>query len=229
MALMGTAMLVTWTEVPARIERDYNEWYNREHLDERVALPGFTRARRYVSAAGQRRPKYFATYEALSIAALTSPEYLARLANQTPWSQRIMARFTRFHRLTPRITVDRTSDGFGGAVAVMRFFPKPGRESALRAWIGEDVLPAAAKAPCMLGGFLGENDLEAANAPAKARGVSFPQAAEAEWLLLFEGADLDAVKSAQARFAAVTKLVRHGARAPVFAACYRLLFGAARR
>eukprot|EP01036_Dinobryon_divergens_P048149 gene48149-64611_t len=49
MALLGKGMLITLTEVSARDERDYNEWYNREHIDERMNLPGFHRARRYVA------------------------------------------------------------------------------------------------------------------------------------------------------------------------------------
>ena len=49
MALRGKGMLVVFTEVKSRHERDFNEWYNREHIDERVNLPGFHRARRYVA------------------------------------------------------------------------------------------------------------------------------------------------------------------------------------
>ena len=57
--LTGKGMLITLTEVKARDEREFNEWYNREHIDERVDLPGFRRARRYVAVKGD--PKYFAT------------------------------------------------------------------------------------------------------------------------------------------------------------------------
>ena len=46
MALRGKGMLIVFTEVKPRDERDFNEWYNREHIDERVNLPGFHRARR---------------------------------------------------------------------------------------------------------------------------------------------------------------------------------------
>jgi hypothetical protein len=49
MGLRGKGMLITFTEVDPADELDFNEWYNREHIDERVALPGFRRARRYVA------------------------------------------------------------------------------------------------------------------------------------------------------------------------------------
>ena len=61
MPLHGKGMLIVFNEVKARDERDFNEWYNREHIDERVNLPGFHRARRYIAVRGS--PKYLATYE----------------------------------------------------------------------------------------------------------------------------------------------------------------------
>ena len=55
MALRGKGMLITVTDVRDRDERDFNEWYNREHIDERVNLPGFRRARRYKAIVGEPR------------------------------------------------------------------------------------------------------------------------------------------------------------------------------
>ena len=66
MALLGDGVLLTFTEVPEAREEDFNEWYNREHLDERVGMPGFRRARRYIAVEGgatDGTPKYFASYE----------------------------------------------------------------------------------------------------------------------------------------------------------------------
>src|SRR6266849_5773305 len=101
MGLRGKGMLITWTEVKAAHEKDFNEWYNREHLNERVGLPGFRRARRYVAVKAD--PKYFATYECSKVGDLADPGYLKLLANQTPWSQRNMKRMTKFRRMTLRI------------------------------------------------------------------------------------------------------------------------------
>ena len=36
MAFLGKGMLVTFTEVAPDLEDEFNEWYNREHIDERV-------------------------------------------------------------------------------------------------------------------------------------------------------------------------------------------------
>src|SRR5260370_26484644 len=97
MPLHGKGMLIVYTEVKARDERDFNEWYNREHIDERVNLPGFHRARRYVDV--RRTPKYLATYECDSVGDLAPPGYLALLASQTPRPHAVLARFTQFNRM----------------------------------------------------------------------------------------------------------------------------------
>ena len=38
MPLLGHGMLMTFTEVPDDVEQDFNEWYNREHIDERTPV-----------------------------------------------------------------------------------------------------------------------------------------------------------------------------------------------
>ena len=106
MALRGKGILIVFTAVRTRDERDLNEWYNREHIDERIALPGFSRARRYVAATGNAtggEPKYLATYECGAVGDLAAPRYLKRLAVPTGWTRRVTGRFTSFHRLAMRI------------------------------------------------------------------------------------------------------------------------------
>jgi len=188
MALLGKGMLVTFTEVPARVEVDFNEWYNREHIGERANMPGFRRARRYIGPKAS--PKYFATYETRRVQDLAAPGYLARLADQSPWSKRVMAKFSKFERLTLRITVDLTT-GMGGGVAILRCFPDPAGQTAFRRWLQDVALPRMIAAPGMVGGFLGENDLEVANAPARAGG-GYPAASDQEWLILLEAAEAKA-------------------------------------
>jgi hypothetical protein len=46
MPLHGKGMLIVFNEVKARDERDFNEWYNREHMPERIlGVPVLTNAR----------------------------------------------------------------------------------------------------------------------------------------------------------------------------------------
>jgi len=148
MPLRGKGMLVVYSEVKSLHERDFNEWYNREHVDERLGMPGFQRARRWVAVKGS--PKYLATYECDTVGDLATPGYLALLANQTPWTQAVMARFTQFHRLALRVQVD-LAHGVGGAVAAVRFVPDPRERKALAAWLQETALPKAIARPGLVG------------------------------------------------------------------------------
>src|SRR6185437_8812810 len=192
MALRGKGMLVVFNEVKLRDERDFNEWYNREHIDERVNLPGFHRARRYVAQRGS--PKYLATYECNIVNDLATPGYLALLANQTPWSQAVMARFTHFNRMTVRVQID-LAHGIGGAITTVRFAPDPARRRELLTWL-RDTLPRAVQRPGMVGAAAAENDLEIANAPVQQKSMDHPKADEIEWLVLLEGAEMAATSAA---------------------------------
>ena len=119
MPLLGSGMLMTFTEVPDEHEQDFNEWYNREHIDERTQLPGFLRSRRYVACEGTVSPKYVAWYETSDVSDLGAPGYMALLADQTPWSKRVMGQFSLFQRLTLRVTVDRGDETWRGNVGVV--------------------------------------------------------------------------------------------------------------
>ncbi len=221
-ALRGKGMLITVTDVRDRDERDFNEWYNREHIDERVNLPGFRRARRYKAVEG--KPRYFATYECSKVGDLATPGYLRLLANQTPWSQRVMARFTHFDRLTLRIQTDQTH-GSGGALSCVRFVPDPAKRTALLAWLREDALPRASARAGMSGAAAGMNDLDVANAPARGQNADYPRATEIEWAILLEGMDPDATAAAAHAIFKAAALKPFGVAAPPSIGTYRLLFG----
>ena len=69
---------------PAADERDFNRWYDREHVEERVRIPGFLSGARYFSLEGGR--KYLGLYLTRSLDAFTSDAYRAAFQRQTPWS-----------------------------------------------------------------------------------------------------------------------------------------------
>lgn len=226
MALLGGGVLLTFTEVPAEVEEDFNEWYNREHIDERVDMPGFLRARRYKAING--RPKYFATYETTQVENLAAPEYLARLADQSAWSKRVMAQFSLFHRMTCHISAD-FGHGVGGVLTLIRFFPDEEVKAPLRQWLCETGLPALVARPGLLGGSLLENDLEVSNAPALKRGVKdFPVVSAQEWAILVDGAEAGPTAAAANALLGPDVLAEHGVAGEVQFATYQLLFGVAR-
>jgi hypothetical protein len=90
---MNRGLLLTLTQPPPAMEEEFNAWYDEEHLPERLAIPGFRSARRWVSGR-----TYLATYELDSAKVLQSPAYLARFNNQTPWSKRCLGKLVLFKR-----------------------------------------------------------------------------------------------------------------------------------
>lgn len=90
---MKRGLLLTLTEPPPAMEEEFNAWYDTEHIPERLAIPGFRSARRWVADR-----TYLATYELDSAKVLQSPAYLARFQNQTPWSRRCLGKLVVFKR-----------------------------------------------------------------------------------------------------------------------------------
>ena len=82
MPLAGKGMLLTSMNIEPSDEAEFNRWYDREHLEERVAIPGFLEARRYVAHEGN--PKYLSLYSTETFEVLDSPAYLLRLRTRPP-------------------------------------------------------------------------------------------------------------------------------------------------
>jgi hypothetical protein len=91
-AKSAKSLLLVMVDVAPDHEEELNRWYDREHIPERMAIPGFVRARRFVALEG--RPKYLALYDLESADVLKSKEYRYRL-NQgaTEWTRKIQAMF----------------------------------------------------------------------------------------------------------------------------------------
>lgn len=94
MSQMGLLFVIS--EPTPAMEEELNEWYDREHIPERLAIDGFVSALRFTSADRPRR--YLALYDLTHVGALHTPEYRAFAGeNFTPWTKRVVSRakFTR--------------------------------------------------------------------------------------------------------------------------------------
>ena len=70
-------------------EAEFEEWFQHEHLAERLAVPGFLLGRRYEAVSGQ--PRYFNLYLTQSADVLKSAAYIERLNHPTPMTHKIMS------------------------------------------------------------------------------------------------------------------------------------------
>lgn len=140
MALCTDAAMVLFYDI-AGDTADHDDWHTYEHLHERLSIPGFVRATRWVATAAA--PRYLVIYEVDNVEVATSADYLARLNDPSAWTSSMMGRFRGMIRGFAGVVA---SSGFGlGAHAVaMRFTPRAGREQAMREHLAREALPAAA-------------------------------------------------------------------------------------
>jgi len=192
MPLAGKGMLLTSMDIDPADEADFNRWYDREHLEERVAIQGFNEARRYVARVGS--PKYLCLYSTETIDVLDSPAYRARLANPTDWSKRSMAQFKNMIRAVARITVSR-GQGRGAVLGIVRLRPQTGQDEALRAELNKRLDPAT------LDGIISMHLIES-DAGLSGPTAEIPSAStgSGDWYVLIDGTNASAVSSMLARF-----------------------------
>jgi hypothetical protein len=110
------AELLVWTDVDPAHEEEFNRWYDREHMAERVGIPGFRWGRRYRAAAGGRR--YLALYRTEGLATFRSAEYQQAFERQTAWSVTNLARMQDPVRRVAEVVLA-TGEGTGGALALL--------------------------------------------------------------------------------------------------------------
>jgi hypothetical protein len=189
MPLAGKGMLLTSMDIDPSDEAEFNRWYDREHLEERVAIDGFLEARRYIAHDG--RPKYLSLYSTETFDILDSPAYRTALANQTDWSRRNIARFKNMIRAVARITISR-GQGRGVALGIVRLRPIAGGEDRLREALRETLDPE--KSDGIISMHLIESD------PALSRPISDNPSASipgaGDWFVLIDGTHVNAVPPA---------------------------------
>ena len=121
MSLLGSAVLVNWGGIVEKKEIEYNEWHSKEHMPERISLPGFLRGLRAVGIPGtDLNHKYFMMYEAERKEVFTSKKYLERLNKPTEWTKEILSNYLSPSRTICSV-ISSKSIGVGGYLSTIRF------------------------------------------------------------------------------------------------------------
>ena len=209
MPIKGTGMLMTSMDIDASHEQEFNAWYDREHLAERVAIEGFNEARRYVAV--NARPKYLGLYSTATFDVLDSDAYRTALANQTKWSLTNIGRFQNMLRSVARITVSR-GQGRGAALGLVRIRPPADGADRLRSAIEAQLDPGDLHS--IISMHLMESD------PRLSKPLTddpaAPNPAARDWYVMIDGTDVDAVAATmKGRFdaaitAALAELISEG-------------------
>jgi hypothetical protein len=154
MPLIGSAAMLLWFDIVPEHVKEFDEWIAREHFPERIRIPGFLRAQRWV-ARSPTAPRNFISYEVRDIGVLTSAAYEARLNQPSERTRRMMPHFRGMVRGFCRLE-HCLGSVMGAELLSIRYGAEPGREAALSRWLGLDCLPAVVARPgivsaCMLG------------------------------------------------------------------------------
>lgn len=119
MTIDSPAALMVQNGVAPGREAAFDAWYLADHMPDRLAAPGFCRARRWRAIEGG--PRDLSLYELDGLEALTSPAYLARLAEPTQDTRRNMDAFVGMTRSACRVehAVGFADGGFAALLPLM--------------------------------------------------------------------------------------------------------------
>ena len=149
-------LLVALMAIPAVSDEEFNDWYNTEHVPERMSVPGFLAARRFKGLDAEI--PYLCLYDLESTAVLKTESYFqssARplLGRGSPWS----ARLGRVGMNVTRRVYEQTSDaysplpnGHSRALWFESFDVPPDGQADFEQWQQDVYLPRVTELPSIL-------------------------------------------------------------------------------
>jgi hypothetical protein len=114
---VSNGLLSIWHGVEAGFESSLDAWYDREHHFERLAVPGFLRARRYLHLDNGSR--YLSRYDVLEPSVLGTKAYLSALNHPSDWTRESMLHYRNTTRSVFRFIAE-SGMADGGALISLR-------------------------------------------------------------------------------------------------------------
>ena len=214
-SLLGQAAVVIFNDVAPEGREEFYRWHDREHMPERLAIPGFRRGRRF----GRRghSPEWLTLYEADDLAVLTSSAYIERLNSPTPATVSAVAHFRNTSRSICRV-VQSLGAGTGGHVLALPMTVSAEQGDALMRVLIEAAFPR----------LIGTTGIVACHLYAADMAASFARTTESarrafdvpSWVMLCEASTAEA--AAAAKDVVRAELARHRIDAPGVGAVYAL-------
>jgi hypothetical protein len=127
---------------------EFHDWYDLEHVPERLRVPGFLNAERWIDS-----DTHVATYDLESPDVLRTPAYGAVAGtNQSPWTKRVTAMCRRIMRFEGEQVSpgDFTAPLGGGALLAASMNVDPAAEAEFNAWYDTEHLPLLGAVPGVL-------------------------------------------------------------------------------
>jgi len=221
MSLAGLGAVCIWHDLLPEARDDFHQWHNREHMPERVGIPGFRRGRRYVAIAGT--PEYFNLYEADSAEVLGGQDYLNRLNAPTEWTRQVVPSFRNVSRSICRVVYTH-GVGQGAFVLTQRFDVGQRDRAQVVKTLRQRLLPPLCDNKGIAGVHLCLADesissVETAEKKARADTTQVPT-----WVILIEGNSSADVGAAGAALSQELQPLLGAADAPILTSVYQLEF-----
>jgi hypothetical protein len=149
---MAKGILVAAMNFSDVAEDEFQDWYDTEHIGERLRVPGFLNAERWIGSAD---PKVsLALYDLDNVGVLHSPAYQAvGGANGSPWTKRVTGRTKSIIRLEGEQILPGDKLAPVGEAAALLFISMnvaPEHEAEFNDWYNQEHLDALAGVPGVL-------------------------------------------------------------------------------
>jgi hypothetical protein len=145
---MAKGILIAAMNIADAAADEFHDWYDTEHLPERVRVPGFEACHRWI---GVQDPKVsVATYDLETVGVLQSPDYQAiGGANLSPWSKRVTSRVERLMRFEGDqiLPGNQLPPGHAGGLLLNAMNVEPAAEAEFNEWYDNEHIPALAAVP----------------------------------------------------------------------------------
>lgn len=148
---MAKGILIAAMNFAQVAEDEFHDWYDHEHIPERLRVPGFLGAERWIGTA---EPKVsVALYDLDNVGVLKSPAYLAAGgANGTPWTKRVTGRTKMIIRLEGEqiLPGDALAPTGAAALLLIAMNVAPEQEHEFNEWYNTEHLPQLGAVPGVL-------------------------------------------------------------------------------
>jgi len=150
-SIMAKGTLIAAMNMARAAEDEFHDWYDTEHLPERVRVPGFLVCQRWIGT--RDRKISVATYDLDGVAVLTSPAYQAIGGqNLSPWSKRVTAQVERLMRFEGDqiLPGDQLPPDKAEGLLLNAMNIAPELEAEFNEWYDKEHIPALSAVPGVL-------------------------------------------------------------------------------
>ena len=152
----GTGLMMVAADIPADKEADFNKWYQEEHLQELMGVPGVLNAARY--EATKSGPKHLAVYELESVDVVNTDAFKNR--PRTEWGSRVSPSLigTNFFNLVldmihpTALTDDIANSDMANALQIGRMAVPADNDDEWNKWYSGVYVPNYEKCPGVIRG-----------------------------------------------------------------------------